>query len=114
MTDDAIVKYDEEGPYIDMAAGQRRLIRMLKEIESMMDDFGVHEPPHAPVEATFRCTSCGSEVRGGIGALLPEDHFCALTTREMFHRLWTKAVGTPSYDKKEWQILQRTLFGDGR
>lgn len=48
MTDDAIVKYDEEGPYIDMAAGQRRLIRMLKEVESTMKDFGVQREEPSP------------------------------------------------------------------
>jgi hypothetical protein len=26
--------------------------------------------------------------------------------REKLHRLWTKAVGTPDYDKKEWQALE--------
>ena len=28
-------------------------------------------------------------------------------TFNLFHRLWTKAVGTPEYDKKEWQQLER-------
>lgn len=32
---------------------------------------------------------------------LPADH--------LFHRLWTKAVGTSSYDKREWQQLERYI-----
>lgn len=31
------------------------------------------------------------------------------TTRELFHALWTKAVGTEQYDKKEWMELERRL-----
>ena len=31
------------------------------------------------------------------------------TIRELFHRLWTKAVGTTDYDKKEWQRLEEML-----
>lgn len=27
-----------------------------------------------------------------------------------FLRLWTKAVGTPEYDKKEWSELELLLF----
>ena len=26
------------------------------------------------------------------------------------HRLWSKAVGTPSYDKEEWKALERCIF----
>jgi hypothetical protein len=29
--------------------------------------------------------------------------------RAMFHRLWTKAVGTPDYVKREWQKLEEAL-----
>lgn len=25
----------------------------------------------------------------------------------LLHRLWTKAVNTPDYNKREWQALQR-------
>lgn len=34
-----------------------------------------------------------------------------VSTHEMhlFHKLWTKAVGTPGYDKSEWQALERQL-----
>lgn len=27
------------------------------------------------------------------------------TTLELFHKLWTKAVGTPGYNKQEWTKL---------
>lgn len=30
-------------------------------------------------------------------------------TWHLFHRLWTKAVGTPDYVKKEWQELERRI-----
>ncbi len=29
----------------------------------------------------------------------------------LLHRLWTKAVGTPDYDKAEWLALERALLG---
>lgn len=28
----------------------------------------------------------------------------------LFHTLWTKAVGTPNYDKAEWMELERKLI----
>ena len=28
----------------------------------------------------------------------------------LFHRLWSKAVGTPTYDKEQWKMLER-VFG---
>jgi hypothetical protein len=28
----------------------------------------------------------------------------------LLHTLWTKAVGTPDYDKHEWHALSRVLF----
>ena len=31
-------------------------------------------------------------------------------TDNLFHRLWTKAVGTKDYDKKEWQELERRIW----
>lgn len=30
----------------------------------------------------------------------------------LFHRLWTKAVGTSDYDKQEWLEFERQLYGD--
>lgn len=27
----------------------------------------------------------------------------------LFYRLWTKAVGTPDYDKEEWKRLEKIL-----
>lgn len=30
--------------------------------------------------------------------------------RALFHRLWTKAVGTPDYDKKEWALLEEMFI----
>jgi hypothetical protein len=33
--------------------------------------------------------------------------------RSLFHRLWTKHVGAVSYDKKEWQRLQKLLYKRG-
>jgi len=32
-----------------------------------------------------------------------------LTT--LFHRLWTKAVSTKNYDKREWMTLEKRIFG---
>ena len=29
--------------------------------------------------------------------------------RNLLHSLWTKAVGTPGYDKHEWQTLEMVL-----
>jgi len=29
---------------------------------------------------------------------------------ELLHTLWTKAVGTPDYDKHEWQALEMVLY----
>ena len=31
----------------------------------------------------------------------------------LFHRLWTKAVGTPDYDKEEWKTLASLLITYG-
>ena len=31
------------------------------------------------------------------------------TVRALFHRLWTKAVGTPDYEKSEWRTLDGLL-----
>lgn len=31
------------------------------------------------------------------------------TTRALFHRLWTKAVGTPDYVKAEWRDLEAAM-----
>jgi len=28
----------------------------------------------------------------------------------LFHKLWTKAVGTKDYDKKEWKLLEDHLY----
>lgn len=28
----------------------------------------------------------------------------------LLHRLWTKAVGTPGYDKREWKELEKLLL----
>jgi hypothetical protein len=30
-------------------------------------------------------------------------------TEELLHKLWTKAVGTPGYDKSEWKALRRAI-----
>lgn len=32
--------------------------------------------------------------------------------RALFHRLWSKAVGTPDYVKQEWKDLERILYTD--
>lgn len=29
---------------------------------------------------------------------------------ELLHRLWSKAVGTPGYDKEEWKRLEAQQF----
>jgi hypothetical protein len=34
--------------------------------------------------------------------------------RELFLKLWDKAVGTPTYDKKQWIDMQRMLENDRR
>lgn len=31
-------------------------------------------------------------------------------TNELFHRLWSKAVGTPDYEKAEWKELEHHLL----
>lgn len=31
------------------------------------------------------------------------------TMRGQFHHLWTKAVGAPGYDKREWQDFEKAL-----
>lgn len=28
----------------------------------------------------------------------------------VFHRLWTKAVGTKDYNKKDWQLIARAMY----
>ena len=33
-----------------------------------------------------------------------------ITIHEAFHKLWTKAVGTDGYDKKEWIDLERHIM----
>lgn len=40
---------------------------------------------------------------------LTEQQLSAYNTLCLFHRLWTKAVGTENYDKKEWQELEKRL-----
>jgi hypothetical protein len=30
-------------------------------------------------------------------------------THELLQKLWTKAVGTPDYDKEEWKALERAV-----
>lgn len=30
-------------------------------------------------------------------------------THELLQKLWTKAVGTPGYDKEEWKSLERAI-----
>lgn len=35
-------------------------------------------------------------------------------TDQMFHRLWTRAVGQPGYDKAEWQALRWLMQGGGK
>ena len=37
---------------------------------------------------------------------MPEE----LTPFNMLHRLWTKAVGTSDYDKREWKLLERAIL----
>jgi len=32
---------------------------------------------------------------------------------DLFHMLWTKAVGTEDYDKQEWKEFQRELLKRG-
>lgn len=36
-----------------------------------------------------------------------------MQTSSLFHRLWTKAVGNPGYDKAEWKELESALLGMG-
>jgi molybdopterin-guanine dinucleotide biosynthesis protein len=33
-----------------------------------------------------------------------------ISTWELFHRLWTKAVGQPDYKKPEWQELETRIL----
>ena len=49
--------------------------------------------------------------------LQPGDRLNKMTTtplriRELFHLVWTKAVGQPRYDKKEWQELRQLLYDE--
>lgn len=39
----------------------------------------------------------------------PIPNLSELSSREIFHSLWGKAVGTPHYNKKEWSELQARL-----
>jgi len=34
----------------------------------------------------------------------------SLTNFELFHRLWSKAVDSPGYDKREWVALEQRLI----
>ena len=34
----------------------------------------------------------------------------SVTTFNLLHHLWTKAVGTSGYEKKEWQLLEARLL----
>jgi hypothetical protein len=36
-----------------------------------------------------------------------------LTVDNLLHRLWSKAVGTENYDKREWKLLNRELLRSG-
>jgi hypothetical protein len=36
------------------------------------------------------------------------------TTWELLHHLWSKAVGTPEYDKKQWLTLEAIILRSGR
>jgi hypothetical protein len=36
-------------------------------------------------------------------------HGDPLTVDELFHRLWSKAVGTPDYVKGQWRLLGEVL-----
>jgi len=33
-----------------------------------------------------------------------------LTDYHLFHRLWTKAVGSPDYCKPEWKALEKMIL----
>jgi len=35
-------------------------------------------------------------------------------TMHTMHRLWTRAVGTPEYDKEEWKTLERGIYALGK
>ena len=35
-----------------------------------------------------------------------------MNVNELLHILWTKAVGTEGYDKKEWQLLEAYVNGE--
>ena len=37
-----------------------------------------------------------------------------ISTHHLLHRLWTKAVGTPDYDKREWKELESRLIQGSR
>lgn len=35
-------------------------------------------------------------------------------THAIFHKLWTKAVGTPEYNKKEWMELEQEIQNESQ
>ncbi len=67
------------------------------------------------------CGKCSQAYDNELDTLAcPHDRATASTSRpkttnprlrELFHQVWTKAVGQPNYDKKEWLEL-RELFDE--
>ena len=43
-----------------------------------------------------------------------QEFLAGMRTDHLFHRLWTKAVGTPQYRKSEWLELEKRLLDLGR
>lgn len=42
-----------------------------------------------------------------------DEHSDEERINSLFHRLWTKAAGTVSYDKEQWKQLQQLLYKKG-
>jgi len=72
-----------------------------------------HLAPHIPDQdgAIWCCeTGClcnGKDAKGNADPPPPEP----VTPWNLFHRLWTKAVGTEGYVKAEWQELEKVISG---
>lgn len=47
---------------------------------------------------------------GGVEAIQRRDKaLAALTLNDLFHRLWSKSVGTHGYVKAEWSAIEKRL-----
>jgi hypothetical protein len=55
----------------------------------------------------YQFTACPHEWK----SVVDENHDQYI--KALFHKLWSRDVGTPGYDKKDWMELQRLLQARG-